>query len=123
MEIIYTLVRHPYIAVIICLFVYLFGIAHSGFSSKSLGSFFGHISIFSLVIDGLLFLVGFIGLVLFYPDSPQGPLIGFAITGPFGVLFGLMLGATIWLLRHLPPNKWFKSPATRAGTPRKRAAP
>lgn len=110
MEIIYTLIRHPYIAVIFCLLVYLFGIAHSGYSSKSLGSFFGHITLFSLVIGGLLFLAGFLGPILLYPDSPQGPLIGFAITMPFGILAGLMLGAIVWLLRYLPPNKWFKSP-------------
>ncbi len=45
-----------------------------------------------VVILGLVgFLVGFIGPMILSPESNQGPLLGIFITGPIGVLGGLIL--------------------------------
>jgi hypothetical protein len=47
------------------------------------------------------FLVGFVGPILFQPDSPQGPLLGIFITGPLGTVAGAALGALIGLACQL----------------------
>jgi hypothetical protein len=41
------------------------------------------------------FLGGFVGPILFAPDSNQGPLLGIFITGPGGVVLGAIAGA-LW---------------------------
>lgn len=45
------------------------------------------------------FLGGFVGPMLFAPDSNQGPLLGIFITGPGGVVLGALAGAVWSLLR------------------------
>jgi hypothetical protein len=44
------------------------------------------------------FLIGFVGPILFSPNSPQGPLLGVLITGPFGAVAGAAIGAIIGFL-------------------------
>lgn len=39
------------------------------------------------------FLIGFVGPMIFMPDSNQGPLIGIFVTGPLGVVAGFVGGA------------------------------
>lgn len=46
----------------------------------------------ALIIGGIGFLGGFVGPVVFTPDSNQGPLLGILITGPLGFLAGLGFG-------------------------------
>ena len=43
----------------------------------------------------IAFLIGYVGPILFMPESNQGPLIGIFITGPLGVVVGAILGAVI----------------------------
>lgn len=45
------------------------------------------------VLLGLVgFVVGFVGPLIFTPDANQGPLLGLLITGPLGLVFGLIVG-------------------------------
>src|SRR5205823_8268414 len=46
----------------------------------------------ALVGGALGFLAGFVGPMLLTPNSAQGPLLGIFITGPFGVLVGVLVG-------------------------------
>jgi hypothetical protein len=45
------------------------------------------------LLGGIGFVAGFVGPIMFMPDSNQGPLLGIFITGPGGFLLGLVLGA------------------------------
>jgi len=47
---------------------------------------------FASFVALLAFLPGFIGPMLFAPGSNQGPLLGLLITGPLGVLLGVVWG-------------------------------
>jgi hypothetical protein len=46
------------------------------------------------------FLGGFVGPMLFAPDSNQGPLLGIFITGPGGVVLGALAGAAWSAVRN-----------------------
>jgi hypothetical protein len=50
------------------------------------------------VVGAVSFLVGFVGPILFQPDSPQGPLLGLFFTGPLGALAGAVVGTFIGLM-------------------------
>lgn len=45
------------------------------------------------------FVVGFAGPIIFIPDSNQGPLLGFFVTGPLGFLVGGIGGCIIGLIK------------------------
>ena len=47
------------------------------------------------------FLIGFVGPVIFMPQSNQGPLIGIFITGPLGFALGIVAG----IVRHFLAKK------------------
>lgn len=49
------------------------------------------------LLGGIGFVAGFVGPIVFMPDSNQGPLLGIFITGPGGFLVGLVLGAVAGL--------------------------
>lgn len=49
------------------------------------------------------FLSGFVGPMILDPDANQGPLVGILITGPGGVLAGLVLGV-LFALRPVPAS-------------------
>jgi hypothetical protein len=51
------------------------------------------------LIGGVGFLAGFAGPILLTPDLPQGPLLGFFITGPLGVVLGAVLGLVLGALQ------------------------
>ena len=51
----------------------------------------------SLGLGLLSFLVGFVGPMIFMPNSNQGPLIGIFITGPLGFLVGGLAGIIYWV--------------------------
>jgi hypothetical protein len=46
------------------------------------------------------FLIGFIGPMIFTPDSAQGPLLGILFTGPGGIALGAIGGAIIWEIKR-----------------------
>jgi hypothetical protein len=47
---------------------------------------------FALFVGGISFLAGFVGPIMFTPSANQGPLLGIFITGPVGVVVGLLWG-------------------------------
>jgi hypothetical protein len=53
-------------------------------------------------LGGTGFAAGFFGPIALNPEANQGPLVGLLITGPFGTLAGLVLGAAF---RFLPATK------------------
>ena len=59
----------------------------------------GHVLIGAFILGGISFLAGFVGPIIFYPKSNQGPLFGIFITGPVGFTLGGILGAVYSLLR------------------------
>src|SRR5262245_46982002 len=48
---------------------------------------------FAAAVGGLCFAAGFFGPIVFTPEANQGPLLGIFITGPAGLLLGLVWGA------------------------------
>ena len=48
-----------------------------------------------VVIGLVCFLAGFVGPIIFMPESNQGPLLGIFITGPAGFVLGC-LGGFVW---------------------------
>jgi hypothetical protein len=58
-------------------------------------------TIIGAVTIGLLgFLIGYIGPIIFYPNSNQGPLFGIFLTGPMGVLGGAIVGCIVGVIRN-----------------------
>jgi hypothetical protein len=47
---------------------------------------------FALFVGGIAFLAGFLGPMLLAPHANQGPLLGIFLTGPLGVIVGLVWG-------------------------------
>ena len=54
----------------------------------------------ALVTGTVGFLGGFVGPMIFTPESNQGPMLGIFITGPLGFLVGAIGGAIYWSVRH-----------------------
>jgi hypothetical protein len=52
----------------------------------------------TVVVGVISFLSGFVGPIILYPNSPQGPLLGIFFTGPLGAIVGAVAGAIIGLL-------------------------
>src|SRR5262249_15300086 len=52
----------------------------------------------TVVVGVISFLIGFVGPIILYPNSPQGPLLGIFFTGPLGAVAGAVVGAIIGLL-------------------------
>ena len=50
----------------------------------------------ALIFGGLGFSIGFLGPLLFAPDANQGPMLGIFITGPLGVVAGIVIGYIYW---------------------------
>ena len=53
----------------------------------------------ALIIGFIGFTIGFIGPIIFSPESNQGPLLGIFITGPLSFLAGLIGGGVYWSLK------------------------
>jgi thiamine transporter ThiT len=51
------------------------------------------------ILGSIGFIIGFIGPIVFYPSSNQGPLLGIFITGPLGFILGLIAGAIYWQVK------------------------
>jgi hypothetical protein len=49
---------------------------------------------------GIGFAVGFIGPIVFVPESNQGPLLGIFLTGPLGFVLGAVIGWFNGRFRH-----------------------
>lgn len=58
--------------------------------------------VWALVLGGVGFACGFFGPIALNPEANQGPLLGIFITGPKGVLLGLVLGAVVAVLKFTP---------------------
>lgn len=54
------------------------------------------------LLGGIGFVGGYVGPMIFMPESNQGPLLGIFITGPLGFVAGLVIGAIVAWLR--PPR-------------------
>ena len=46
----------------------------------------------AIIVGGIGFIAGFFGPMIFTPSANQGPMLGIFITGPLGVLLGLVGG-------------------------------
>jgi hypothetical protein len=53
----------------------------------------------ALIVGGISFLVGFVGPMIIYPQSNQGPLFGIFITGPLGFVAGAVIGTIVGFIR------------------------
>lgn len=62
------------------------------------------------VVGTIGFLIGFVGPIVFYPDSNQGPLLGFFVTGPLGALAGAVIGCCIGLFKVTRGNQVPRQP-------------
>jgi uncharacterized membrane protein YeaQ/YmgE (transglycosylase-associated protein family) len=60
-----------------------------------------------ILFGSIGFVAGFIGPMIFSPESNQGPLLGIFITGPVGFLVGLIAGGVYgyFKTRHSPGIK------------------
>jgi len=54
----------------------------------------------AVVVGAVSFALGFIGPILLEPDSPQGPLLGIFVTGPYGFIAGALLGLVIGIVQQ-----------------------
>ena len=52
-----------------------------------------------LIGGGISFAAGFVGPLIFAPNSNQGPLLGILFTGPIGFVVGVVLGTIVGFLR------------------------
>ena len=57
----------------------------------------------AIVLGAVGFVCGFVGPMVFSPDSNQGPLLGLLITGPGGALLGAVLGLVAGAIRLPAP--------------------
>jgi hypothetical protein len=53
-----------------------------------------------IIVGAIGFIGGFIGPMIFYPESNQGPLLGIFFTGPIGFIIGLIGGGLYWLIKR-----------------------
>jgi hypothetical protein len=51
------------------------------------------------LLSAIGFIIGFVGPIIFAPDSPQGPMLGIFFTGPGGFVLGLLIGAITGFVR------------------------
>lgn len=59
-----------------------------------------------LLLGGVGFGAGFFGPIALNPEANQGPMVGLFITGPGGVIAGLLLGAFVQLLPLRAGRRW-----------------
>lgn len=59
-----------------------------------------------LILGGAAFAAGFIGPMIFVPDSNQGPMVGIFISGPAGILLGLVLWRACMHFKLPAPAQW-----------------
>ena len=57
------------------------------------------------VVGGVGVLAGFVGPLVWRPDSSLGPLLGIFVTGPFGFLAGAILGAFTGMVVGRVPSR------------------
>lgn len=59
-----------------------------------------HMVMGGIIVGSISFIIGFFGPIIFVPDSNQGPLFGIFISGPVGILVGLIAGAVFWKIKQ-----------------------
>lgn len=89
------------IAVLIGIFLWLI-------TKDNSRKFINQLYITAIIIGGIGFAIGFIGPIIFYPDSNQGPLLGIFITGPLSFLVGLIGGGIYWRIKLNKDKKMLK---------------
>jgi hypothetical protein len=52
------------------------------------------------IVGGISFALGFMGPIIFTPESNQGPLLGIFLTGPLGFVLGAVIGWFYGRFRH-----------------------
>lgn len=53
-----------------------------------------------IIVGSICFIGGFIGPIIFYPESNLGPLLGIFFTGPIGFIVGLIGGGLFWVIKE-----------------------
>lgn len=69
------------------------------------------------IVGGVSFLIGFVGPLIFSPDSNTGPLLGIFVTGPLGSIAGAVCGVVIGLVVRNPGTSSTSGEAKRLLTP------
>jgi hypothetical protein len=67
--------------------------------ASSSDGFVSHTIKSGLIVGAVGFILGFFGPLVLAPGANQGPLLGLFITGPLGLLIGLIAGAIHWKLK------------------------
>ena len=53
----------------------------------------------AIILGAIGFIAGFVGPILFTPESNHGPLLGIFLTGPLGFLGGGIVGGVIGMVK------------------------
>ena len=56
-----------------------------------------------IIVGGIGFFAGFVGPIIFTPESNQGPLLGIFITGPLDFIIGALASGLITLFTARKP--------------------
>ncbi len=56
------------------------------------------------ILGLVLFVLGFVGPIIFTPGANQGPLLGILFTGPIGAIGGALIGAIYGLMSTSAPS-------------------
>lgn len=52
-----------------------------------------------ITVGAVGFICGFLGPMIFWPESNIGPIVGIIVTGPIGFLLGLIGGWLFWRIK------------------------
>ena len=68
--------------------------------NAGLPGFLRTVALSAMLTGAVGFVLGFVGPLVFTPESNQGPLLGLFITGPLGVVLGAIGGVVYWMWRR-----------------------
>ena len=68
-------------------------------TTKLSNSLSNYVVMGGIILGSIGFLLGFIGPIIFTPNSNQGPLLGIFVTGPISFIVGLLGGGIYWLIK------------------------
>ena len=81
-----TLIVSILIALIICFCIWMVLVHFSGPTISKILKI-------GLITGGIFFVLGYVGPILLFPGANQGPLLGIFITGPLGLIAGVIYWA------------------------------
>src|SRR6185369_8453132 len=87
-----TLIVSILIALIICFCIWMVLVHFSGRTISKILKI-------GLITGGISFVLGYVGPILLFPGTNQGPLLGIFITGPLGFIGGLIAGVISWAFK------------------------